>query len=365
MKLNFTSKPPQGVVPRQFRFDSDKKSLIQNEVTLLLNRGVVSKILWSPDLFVSNIFSRPKPNGRIRLIIDLTELNDHLEKEHFKMDHIEIAINMVTKGSYMASVDLKDAYFSIPLHKNFRKFVCFIWEGELFQFNCIPFGLSPAPRIFTKILKPLFSIFREQGHHGFSYIDDTFIWASDFLQCQRSLSFIIELFQKLGFTVNSNKSSLIPAHSMVFLGYIIDTERMEVRPTPEKISGVKEKIKKYLSSDTNWFKIRDVASILGTLVDLTKGVDYGLAHYKNLERCKIWGLILQKQNFNKFMKISRRGFTDLQWWWENIEKRVRKIRALSPDFEITTDASLLGWGGCVCQGMHRWSLEFRRIKRTH
>lgn len=95
---------------------------------------------------------------------------------------------------------------------------------------------------------------------------------------------------------------------------------MEVRPTPQKIIAVKEKIAKILFAKNNWFKIREVASLLGTLVDLTKGVDYGLAHYKNLERCKIWG-----QNFNKFMKISKRGFLDLQWWWHNISSRTRKI----------------------------------------
>lgn len=359
VKLQFTSVPHQVGVPREYLFNLQNETLLQIEVDKLISRGIVSKVERTKDLFVSNIFSRPKPNGSIRVIVDLTELNNHLVKEHFKMDHIEVAVNMITPGSFMASIDLTDAYYSVPLHPAHKKFICFIWKGEIYMFNCMPFGLSPAPRIFTKILKPLFANFREQGGHGFSYIDDSFIWGPSALECKKSISYLEKGLQDLGFSINYKKSSLNPQQSMVFLGYIIDTVKMEVRPTRDKIEGVKQKIKSILRADTRWFTIRDVASLLGTLVDLTKGVDYGLAHYKNLERCKIWGLIKQNFNLNKSMKISRRGLAELQWWWDNIEHRTRLIRPISPTWEITTDASRLGWGAVCAKGRTggRWSEE--------
>lgn len=324
------NKPFQLAVSHEYQFNLGAHQLLQVEVNKLLQKGVITKIPYNPSLFVSNIFSRPKPNGAIRLIIDLTDLNNHLVKEHFKMDHIEVAINMVSQGSFMASIDLKDAYYAVPLHATSKPFVCFTWNGDIFQFNCVPFGLSPAPRIFTKILKPLFTEFRKQGGYGFTYIDDSFIWAKSSLECKRSVDFLTQELQKLGFTLNLQKSALTPAQVMKFLGFIIHTNKMEVRPTPDKIVALRQKLEYFIFNESRWFKIREVASLLGTLVDLTKGVDYGLAHYKDLERDKIWGLIKQNQNLNKTMKISRKGLANLWWWWDNIKTRTRLIRPISP-----------------------------------
>ena len=64
----------------------------------------------------------------------------------------------------MASTDLKDAYYTVPVEKEHRKFLRFEWEGQLWQFNCMPNGLALAPRKFTKRMKPVFTTLRERGH---------------------------------------------------------------------------------------------------------------------------------------------------------------------------------------------------------
>ena len=49
----------------------------------------------------------------------------------------------------MCKIDLKDAYFTVPLDKC-RHLVRFLWEGNLYEFLYLCFGLKPAPRVFTK-----------------------------------------------------------------------------------------------------------------------------------------------------------------------------------------------------------------------
>ena len=64
----------------------------------------------------------------------------------------------------MAAIDLQDAYYSIPIRSLDGKFLRFIWEGTLYEFTCLPNGLSCAPRIFTKILKPPLSCHTSWWH---------------------------------------------------------------------------------------------------------------------------------------------------------------------------------------------------------
>ena len=56
-------------------------------------------------------------------------------------------------GDKMCKIDLKYVYFAIPLSVKSRRYVRFQWKGLLYEFCCLCFGLSPAPLVFTKLLK--------------------------------------------------------------------------------------------------------------------------------------------------------------------------------------------------------------------
>ena len=64
----------------------------------------------------------------------------------------------------MASVDLKDAYCTDPIDFSHQKYLKFCFDGQYFQYNCLPNGLASAPRIFTKLLKPVYSARRGARH---------------------------------------------------------------------------------------------------------------------------------------------------------------------------------------------------------
>lgn len=72
-----------------------------------------------------------------------------------------IVKNLITVGVYMASIDLKDAYFVVPIHKRYRTYLKFVFKKNIF--TCFPFGLSSAPYTFTKILSPVAEQLRSTG----------------------------------------------------------------------------------------------------------------------------------------------------------------------------------------------------------
>jgi hypothetical protein len=115
---------------------------IDKAIQALQTKGVI--IPSFPDLteFISPIFTTPKKDGNIRLILNLKRLNESVENYHFKMDNIHTALKLITKDCWLASLDLKDAYYSVPIHAESQKVLKFSYKGKLFQFTAFPNGLS-------------------------------------------------------------------------------------------------------------------------------------------------------------------------------------------------------------------------------
>ena len=77
----------------------------------------------------------------------------------------------------MVKLDLKDAYFTVPVWLGHQKYLRFLWKETLWEFACLPFGLASAPRTFTKIMKPVVAILRNLGIQLIIYLDDLLIIA--------------------------------------------------------------------------------------------------------------------------------------------------------------------------------------------
>ena len=169
-------------------------------------REIIEKATHSNGEYISNIFIRPKKDGSYWLILNLQQLNESVEYHHFKMGNLRNAITLMTPNCFMASIDLKDAYYSVSVNKNHRKYLRFIWKHQLFQFICLPNGLSCAPRIFTKILKPIYVTLRSQGFENVGYIDDSYLQGGTFSDCNTNVAVTTKLFTDLGFILNHEKS---------------------------------------------------------------------------------------------------------------------------------------------------------------
>lgn len=94
------------------------------------------------------------------------------------METLDVVLSSIKRNSYFVSIDLKDAYLSIPIDIHDRKYLKFLWKGVLYQCNALTFGLASAPRVFTKLMKPIFAYIRQQGISSFHYIDDSLIQVS-------------------------------------------------------------------------------------------------------------------------------------------------------------------------------------------
>ncbi len=75
------------------------------------------------------------------------------------------------------SLDLKDAYIHIQIAPHHRPFLRFAFEGVAYQYTVLPFGLSLAPRTFTKCMDAAISPPRQMGIRILKYLDNWLILA--------------------------------------------------------------------------------------------------------------------------------------------------------------------------------------------
>ena len=346
LQLNFTDCPPQGSEPFEYPRGQNEHYTINEEVNKLLAKEVIKPCGRETGEYFSSLFTRDKKDGTYRTILNLKSLNQDCDTAHFKMESLKQALYMVRRGHFLASIDIKDAFYSVPINEDHKKYLKFAWNGKLFQFCAMPNGYCDAMRIFTKILKPVFATLREQGHESVIYVDDSLLQGETFQECLDNIMATLECLESLGFVIHPDKSIFIPTQEIIFLGFIINTRDMTVRLTvekKEKIIGLGIGLLK-----TKNFTIRMISSFIGNLTASFEAVPEGRLYYRHLEWCKALSLELHNHDFDAPCFISEQAREEIIWWVNNVEHSFAKIQDI-PDIDRTiyTDASKHlggGWG---------------------
>lgn len=336
--------PCQNYVPSQIKFSDLEMAQIDEELHRFLECGIIEKVHdTETNEFISNIFTRPKKDGKIRVILNLKQFNDKfMEHIHFKMETLKAAIDAMRPNCFFGSVDLSEAFYSVPIKSQDRKYFRFIFKNQKYQFTSLVMGLATSPRVFTKILKPVFAHLRSKGFISTAYIDDSCLQGSSFEECYNNIYSTVKLMDSLGFTVHLEKSVLVPSTQIVFLGFLLCSESMTVRLTDERKQELINCCKSVLKK--NKCSIRKFAKMIGKMVAAEAGVEYAPLFYKPLEKMKEFHLRLNKGNFDHFMRVSSQAKTIINWWIINIPTSFKSVTRKSPDLVLYTDASLKGWG---------------------
>lgn len=102
----------------------------------------------------------------------------------------------------MCRLDLKDAYLLVAIDENNKKYLRFRYREQLYQFNELPFGLSSAPFVFTKLGKPIVNWLREKGIRVVIYLDDFLIFGCTSAECLKNTKEAASILEVLGFLIN-------------------------------------------------------------------------------------------------------------------------------------------------------------------
>ena len=176
---------------------------------------------------------------KLRLVLDLRYVNQFIPEQklvqRLKLGSTKLMFN---KGDYCFTFDLKSGYHHVDIHPNFRTYLGFSWcigkERLFYMFRVLPFGLSSACYVFTKLLRPLVKRWRGKGIRAIVYIDDGIVASKSQEQCRMDEQFITSDLELAGFVLNIPKSQLEPHQLGGWLSFIIDLCKGDFRVSKGK-----------------------------------------------------------------------------------------------------------------------------------
>ena len=346
LELQFLEQPPLSPVPINLSVtkDSQKNQLLQDEVNILIQKGVLEEVNPPFHLgFYSRLFLVPKKNGKMRPVLDLSVLNQYLVVPHFKMETNRSIRSTIHLGTWTTSLDLMDAYFHIPISHTYRHFLRLVWADKVYSLKAMPFGLAIAPLVFTRIFQTVVSYLHTEAVLIHSYLDDSLIknHCRSLLEEHTNLSILLLL--RLGFLISWEKSEIIPSQSFNFLGEHFRTDLGLVLPPEEKVV----KVCQLVNALTQFSSVpaRQLLQLVGFLISIMDVIPLGRLHIRPIQwyLSEFWHPI--SQLWEAPVPILPRLLPHLQWWLQ--EKHLRKGVLLDPpdpSLTLFTDASLMGWG---------------------
>ena len=161
--------------------------------------------------------------GKKRLILDLRNLNKLLWKQKICFEEWKVAIDYFEKDSFYFKYDLSKGYHHINIFPGHQTFLGFSVKGKYYSFTVLPFGLSTAPFIFTKVLREMVKYWRSHSIKIVMFLDDGWGTNKNQFLCSVDAEFVRNSLEKAGFVINHEKSVWRPIQRLEWLGLYWDS----------------------------------------------------------------------------------------------------------------------------------------------
>ena len=316
-----------------------------------------------------------KPDRKPRLVVDLSRnLNDFLAYEYFNYTTVGQAVDRATPNCWFSKLDLSNCFLSFPLHPSAWPYFIFRFDGQLYQFTRMPFGLSSAPRICTELLSvPAFAMRVWGVDRCDRYLDDTLLTDDSRQSADRSLLIAQHVLTQFGLVVNPDKT-VGPAQQLAFLGIQLDSVQQTMSCTPERLAEIRVLVEQAATSSK--LRLKQLQSLIGKLsfaASVLPGARpflYRMTYLANKRK--------DSAAFQQYAQRPAAGHTgaskrahyaipmaqvrvdrimrrDLHFWRDHLARwngRQRWRSAYSDPYTFATDASLSGFGFYIESAPH-------------
>ena len=314
---------PVAQPPRRIPFQI--RSKVDDKIRELEHVDIIERV-DGPTPWVSPLVAVPKPNGEVRVCVDMRQANQAILRERHPIPTVEETLQELHGAAVFSKLDLKWGYHQIELDPDSRGITTFATHQGLWRYKRLMFGISSAPEAYQSII--------QQSLHGCPGVrnisDDIIVYGKNQAEHDQNLEAVLQRIKDKGLTLNKQKC-LFGVSEITFFGFKISAAG--VSPDDQKIDAIKN-----ARCPTNPNEVR---SFLGL-------VNYCARFFPNLAT-----------EAEPLRQLTRKG---TEWeWTEKQEQAFQKLKhTLTSDCvmshydptaptELRVDASPVGLGAILTQ----------------
>jgi len=305
-------------------------------------------------------FEKRRQPGKFRIIHDLSwppgqSVNDHINPEEYRLHYMSIddvvaVIQIYGRGAQLAKLDLADAFHHIRVRQEDWELLGTTWTSdsghtEYYLSTVLPFGLRSSPKLFNDFAEAARYIMIDRGAQYVDHYLDDFITvgAPNTSECQDNLDLMLQVCKDVGFAVNPKKVHSASSE-LEFLGIIIDTKKMELRISEDRLEEALDEIKNWRTKKRG--KKRDLLSLIGKLSFISRVVVHGRSFLR-----RFIDTASKARHLHHYVRLPQGFHADLDWWylylaqWNGISMFPDPIWIDASSLHIYTDASDIALSG--------------------
>ena len=315
--------PPRYHCQRNGKGASQYAAQLRKTLAEMETLGIIRKCDSAPHLVMPiNLIAKSTP-GKFRFLLDARRLNEpHLRPWSMRMETIATHRLLFAKGAFMTTTDLVKGYYHVRIADTFAKYLGFNFEGTYYEHVAMPMGLSTSASAFTKVVRQLVRVWREQNIVRIHYLDD--LCCLGFADKPHSAAntaaatkIMTDDLAKFGFLVNFDKSQHVPSQIVDFIGFTMDTTET---PTIAVKQSRKTKTSKLLAELIDAHEhnqtvfVRDLASVAGMLMSMSLAVGPVVQRRTRA----VFEAIERRSHWNARVSVLDHEANELRYWQEMI-----------------------------------------------
>ncbi len=219
---------PKQFPPRKVPLALQKQT--REQLDEMLRDGVIERVT-EPSPWCHPMQIAHKPDGRLRICMDPRYLNQYLERAIFPFPSLDQVFSSVRGSKFFSKIDLTWGFWNLQLDEASSKLCTFSTPWGVYRYRRLPFGVSPAPEVFHRVLADVLRDIPGVIH----YVDDVLVFGVTQKEHDARLRVVLRRLREAGFALSEAKCHFSKP-AVLFLGHLISGTA--IKPDPDKISAL-------------------------------------------------------------------------------------------------------------------------------
>jgi hypothetical protein len=251
LKINPDARPMSQKPRRQ---SVERRDFIRDEVPKLLDAGFIEEV--HHPVWLANPVIVPKANGKLRMCIDYTSLNNACPKDPYPLPRIDQIVDSTSGCDLLSFLDAYSGFHQIQMSREDRKHTSFVTVDGLYCYVVMPYGLKNALPTFVRAMSKTFrDLIRDKVE---VYVDDIVVNTKRGLTLVEDLALVFYRLQAPHTKLNPDKC-VFGVSAGKLLGFLVSYRGIEANL--EKIKAIEA-----MRPPTH---IKDIQKLAGSLAALS------------------------------------------------------------------------------------------------